>query len=85
MLYFQKERKRLAEQLPPEPPENAKATTIRLRLPTAEMLERRFLVTEKLSTLLKYAASQGYKADSYRLLTSYPKRDVSMAFHPKFS
>lgn len=71
----------LAALVPAEPPEdgcdNEPVTHLRVRLPTGEVLTRRFLASSPLSQLMLYVASCGYPAQRYRLLASWPRRDLS--------
>ncbi|XP_023321564.1 FAS-associated factor 1 [Eurytemora carolleeae] len=67
------------EVLPDEPAEdnpNPQAN-IRFRTPT-ETLNRRFLANQTLNTLLLYLASKGYRPADYKILSSWPRRDISV-------
>lgn len=68
-----------AEQcLPPEPDANANGIAkIRVRKPNGEFLERRFTVESPLDILLKFVASIGFPIDEYKVISSWPRRDVS--------
>ncbi|XP_015912489.1 FAS-associated factor 1 [Parasteatoda tepidariorum] len=72
-------RRSLAEQLPPEPPANtsSKVSHIRVRLPNGETLIRSFTADTPLSLLLTYIASQGYPIAEYKVLASWPRRDLT--------
>lgn len=65
--------------LPPEP--NADVfdgvTKIRVRLPAGKFLERRFQSNTPLQTLLNYLIAEGYPTEEYKVLSSWPRRDVS--------
>lgn len=76
-------RKSLAEQLPSEPPIDAPfpISHIRVRLPTGVTIARRFKADTPLSILLTYVASQGYPTEEYKVLQSWPRRDVCKLFH----
>lgn len=81
---LQKEKKEKIEQLtqivPPEPdPECGEPISkIRFRPPCGgEVISRTFLASEKLQGLLNFVGSLGYLSDKYRVITSYPKRDIS--------
>lgn len=64
--------------MPPEPAENTDGITkIRIRKPTGDFLERRFLATDQLNTLLNFVASKGFPIDEYKVISSWPRRDVS--------
>lgn len=71
-----------AEQcVPPEPIMGAAGVTkIRVRIPTGEFFERRFLIEHTLLHLLKFIASKGFPIDEYKVISSYPRRDVSIFF-----
>ena len=40
-------------------------------------LERRFLASQSLQTVLDYLTTEGYPSSEYKVLSSYPRRDVS--------
>ncbi|XP_077981090.1 FAS-associated factor 1-like [Glandiceps talaboti] len=69
----------LEEQLPDEPPDTCTEpiTTIRVKLPNGENVTRKFLAQHPLQILLNYVASKGYQAEEYKVLTNWPKRDLS--------
>lgn len=86
-----KEERRLAVQqrLPPEPeaavatttgaaanPDQA-TTTIRFRLPGGKTASRRFLAQQSLQVLLDYLLVEGYPDDEFKVLSSWPRKDVS--------
>ena len=50
---------------------------LRIRCPDGRVLNRRFLATEPLQVLLTYVGSAGFEPDTYKLLTTYPRKDVS--------
>lgn len=65
--------------LPPEPePGTPAITQIRIRKPSGEYMERRFLVTDQLHTLLMFITSKGFPTDEYKVISSWPRRDVSI-------
>lgn len=67
--------------VPPEPPADAKGITkIRVRKPTGEFILRRFTIDTKLSILFKFIESQGFPMDEYKVISSFPRRDVSYFF-----
>ena len=41
------------------------------------MITRRFLASESLQTLLNFVASKRFATNDHKLLTTYPRRDVS--------
>lgn len=70
----------LAQLVPEEPPEDSEGklvSHIRVRLPTGEVLSRRFLASCPLSSLLTFLASRGYPDDEFKVLASWPRRDLS--------
>ena len=80
----------IESRLPPEPPAGSKAKVARLRVrvPAGDddddksggNLERRFLASDTLAVLLDYLASKGFHPDEYKVLSSWPRRDVSDFF-----
>lgn len=71
--------------VPPEPAEDAEGITkIRIRKPSGEFMERRFLATNSLNILLKYIGSKGFPIDEYKVISSWPRRDVSDSFMNDF-
>ncbi|XP_054723618.1 FAS-associated factor 1-like, partial [Uloborus diversus] len=69
-------RRSLAEQLPPEPGDGP-VSQIRVRLPTGDTIGRSFSLETPLSLLLTYIASQGYPPEEYKVLASWPRRDLT--------
>lgn len=69
----------LEQALPPEPKEeNAEPVSkLRIRTPSGEFLERRFLATNKLQIVFDFVASKGFPWDEFKLLSTFPRRDVS--------
>lgn len=66
--------------VPAEPPIGMDGCTkIRIRLPTGAFFERRFTIQTKLLILFKYIASKGFPIDEYKVITSYPRRDVCVS------
>lgn len=64
--------------VPPEPDADVQGITkIRIRDPSGEFLERRFTADSKLDALLKYIASKGFPIDEFKVISSWPRRDVS--------
>jgi len=50
---------------------------LRIRCPDGRVLNRRFLASEPLQVLLTYVGSVGFAPDTYKLLTTYPRKDVN--------
>lgn len=81
----EKKQKQLKEQqeclalLSEEPKETDKnITRFKIRLPDDEgILMRRFRISDQLQTLFDYLTSQGKVFNEYKLLTTYPKRDLT--------
>ena len=69
----------LEQALPPEPKEeNAEPVSkLRIRTPSGEFLERRFLASNKLQIVFDFVASKGFPWDEFKLLSTFPRRDVS--------
>uniref|UniRef100_A0A8C2GDW5 Fas (TNFRSF6) associated factor 1 n=1 Tax=Cyprinus carpio TaxID=7962 RepID=A0A8C2GDW5_CYPCA len=69
----------LEQALPPEPKEEGgePVSKLRIRTPSGEFLERRFLGSCKLQVLFDFIASKGYPSDEFKLLTTFPRRNVS--------
>lgn len=66
--------------LPDEPAENAGGITkIRVRVPKGEFLERRFKETDSLQTLLDWLHVQGFRSADFKLLSCWPRRDLTVA------
>lgn len=65
--------------LPDEPNEIEKnLTTLKIRLPDDDgVLIRRFRTTDNLQILFDYLTSEGRMFGDYKLLTTYPKRDLT--------
>jgi len=68
-----------AEVLPAEPAQDDQKpqANIRFRTPS-ETLTRRFYATDTLGTILLYLASVGYRPAEYKILSSWPRRDISV-------
>ncbi|CAF1200248.1 unnamed protein product [Rotaria sordida] len=65
--------------LPEEPNETEKnITRLKIRLPNDEgVLMRRFRINDTLQVLFDYLTTQGRMFGEYKLLTTYPKRDLT--------
>ncbi|XP_058789619.1 FAS-associated factor 1 [Phymastichus coffea] len=87
----QAENERLAEQarkeahrlevksnLPPEPPQDVEdVLKIKVRLPSGNVLERRFNTNASLQTLLNFLIVEGYPTEDYKVISSWPRRDLT--------
>ncbi|XP_063057754.1 FAS-associated factor 1 isoform X2 [Engraulis encrasicolus] len=69
----------LEQALPPEPSEESgePVSKLRIRTPSGEFLERRFLGSTKLQVLFDYVASKGYPSDEFKVLTTFPRRNIT--------
>lgn len=65
--------------LPPEPEDTKgpQITKIRVRQPTGEIFERRFLATDTLQTLIHFVTSKGFPVDKFKIISSWPRRDLT--------
>ncbi|XP_064606655.1 FAS-associated factor 1-like [Liolophura sinensis] len=72
--------KSLAEDLPEEPDADCPdpVSHIKIRVPGGDVLQRRFLATNTLNVLLNFVASKGFHTEDFKLLTTYPRKDVSL-------
>lgn len=79
LFLFQAIRLSLEQALPPEPDEESgeQISKLRIRTPSGEFLERRFLGSCKLQVLFDFVASKGYPFEEFKLLTTFPRRNVS--------
>lgn len=68
----------MEDTIPLEPDETqTKVSTLRLRFPDGSTLQRRFLPSHTVGMLLNFVGSKGYHVEEYKLLTSFPRKDVS--------
>lgn len=69
----------LEQTLPPEPKEEEgePMSKLRIRMPSGKFLERRFLGSCKLQVLFDFVASRGYPSDEFKLLTTFPRRNIT--------
>ncbi|XP_012260990.2 FAS-associated factor 1 [Athalia rosae] len=72
-------RQAVESSLPPEPQQEAGdgITKIRVRLPEGKFLERRFQTDTPLQTLLNFLIVEGYPTDEYKVISSWPRRDLT--------
>ena len=72
-------RQSVADQLPDEPPPGCTepVSTIRIRCPEGVVLTRRFLAQHPLQVLLNFVTSKGFHMEEYKVITTFPRRDVS--------
>lgn len=76
----------LAKEVPDEPPQGCTEVTcaLRIRTPDRNMLTRKFYGKNRLQAVLNYITSKGFHLTEYKLLTTYPRRDVSMRWFDFF-
>ncbi|XP_013162911.1 PREDICTED: FAS-associated factor 1 isoform X2 [Papilio xuthus] len=67
----------------PDEKESAEVSRIRVRLPPPhhDSLERRFYATDTLAALLDFLASKGYPQENYKVISSWPRRDLTLESH----
>ncbi|CAC5398875.1 FAF1 [Mytilus coruscus] len=65
--------------MPNEPSQDCKdpITVLRIRTPDGETLSRRFRAEEPLKHLIYYVTSKGFHTEGYKLLTTFPRKDIS--------
>lgn len=73
-------RQSVESNLPPEPDATTDNSVIKIkiRLPGGKFLERRFYPNASLQTLLNFLIVEGYPTEEYKVLSSWPRRDVSL-------
>lgn len=81
----QKEMRRLEvlKRLPAEPSADQSAaniTCIRFRLPEGKTSTRRFRADEPLQVLLDYLLVEGYPHNDFKVLSSWPRKDVTYRY-----
>ncbi|XP_014400295.1 PREDICTED: FAS-associated factor 1 isoform X2 [Myotis brandtii] len=68
----------LEQALPPEPKEDAEPVSkLRIRTPSGEFLERRFLASNKLQIVFDFVTSKGFPWNEFKLLSTFPRRDIT--------
>ncbi|XP_073499601.1 FAS-associated factor 1 [Phyllobates terribilis] len=69
----------LEQSLPPEPPEEQSEplSKLRIRTPSGEFIERRFLSSNPLQVVFNFVASKGFPFQEYKLLSTFPRRDIT--------
>ncbi|XP_018407962.1 PREDICTED: FAS-associated factor 1 isoform X2 [Nanorana parkeri] len=69
----------LEQSLPPEPEEedSEPQSKLRIRTPRGEFIERRFLSSNPLQVLFTFVASKGFPCHEYKLLSTFPRRDIT--------
>jgi len=69
----------IKETLPAEPDgsDGSVITTICLKTPSGDLLQRNFLASEPLQTLFQFCASEGFALTEYRFLCGFPRLDLA--------
>ncbi|XP_026763354.2 FAS-associated factor 1 isoform X2 [Galleria mellonella] len=72
-----------AARVPAEPAAASDVARIRVRLPPPHhhLLERRFQPHDTLQALLDFLASKGYPQENYKVISSWPRRDLTTESH----
>ncbi|XP_011867105.1 PREDICTED: FAS-associated factor 1 isoform X1 [Vollenhovia emeryi] len=72
-------RQAVESSLPPEPQQGAGdgVMKVRVRLPAGKFLERKFQSDTPLQTLFNFLIVKGYPTEEYKLLSSWPRRDLT--------
>ncbi|XP_029157021.1 FAS-associated factor 1 isoform X1 [Nylanderia fulva] len=72
-------RQAVESSLPPEPQQGAGdgVMKVRVRLPAGKILERKFQSDTPLQTLFNFLIVEGYPIEEYKLLSSWPRRDLT--------
>ncbi|XP_012278050.1 FAS-associated factor 1 [Orussus abietinus] len=72
-------RQAVESSLPPEPQPGVGdgVLKIKVRLPAGKFLERRFQADTPLQTLLNFLIVEGYPTEEYKVLSSWPRRDLT--------
>ncbi|XP_012539164.1 FAS-associated factor 1 isoform X2 [Monomorium pharaonis] len=72
-------RQAVESSLPPEPQQGAGdgVMKVRVRLPAGKFLERKFQSDTPLQTLFNFLIVEGYPTEEYKLLSSWPRRDLT--------
>ncbi|CAG7826609.1 unnamed protein product [Allacma fusca] len=73
------ERASVARSLPPEPGIDCKdpVCSLKCRMPAGKVISRRFLRSNSIKVLFDFLFTEGYSRESYKFLTTYPKRDLT--------
>ncbi|XP_050403905.1 FAS-associated factor 1 [Patella vulgata] len=62
-----------------EPPEDATypISVIRFRVKGGDIINRRFRADDTIQTLLNFLITKGFHTEEYKVLTTYPRRDIT--------
>lgn len=67
----------MIDSIPPEPLSTTDGvTTLRIRCPDGSVIQRRFLAVHTIAMLKNFVGSEGYHPSEYKVLTSFPRKDV---------
>lgn len=69
-------KKEHASRVPTEPT-SGDIARIRFKLPSGEVIERKFFKTNTLSAIIDLISSLGYFSETYKLLSTWPRRDLT--------
>ncbi|XP_040563996.1 FAS-associated factor 1 isoform X2 [Lepeophtheirus salmonis] len=73
-----KKRQLIEGRLPDEPtPDSKDASRLRIRAPDGTSLERRFNQNSSIRIVLDYLFTKGYSEEEFKVLTSFPRRDLT--------
>ncbi|XP_076439934.1 FAS-associated factor 1-like [Babylonia areolata] len=69
----------IAKSVPEEPMESAtgEISRLRFRIPGGEQITRRFWAENTVQDVLNYLTSQGFHTEEYKVLTTFPRRDIT--------
>lgn len=69
----------VAKSVPEEPAEDAEGAVSRLRfrVPGGGVITRSFWSENTLQDVLNFLTAQGFHTEDYKVITTYPRRDVS--------
>ncbi|XP_053549470.1 FAS-associated factor 1 [Bombina bombina] len=69
----------LEQSLPPEPQEehSEPQSKLRIRTPSGEFIERRFLCSSPLQVVFDFVASKGFPFEEFKLISTFPRRDIT--------
>ncbi|XP_063795634.1 FAS-associated factor 1 isoform X2 [Pseudophryne corroboree] len=69
----------LEQSLPPEPEEEESEplSKLRIRTPSGQFIERRFLISSPLQVVFNFVASKGFPCQEFKLLSTFPRRDIT--------
>ncbi len=78
---FEQKKIDFKRELPDEPDKSEdkrSISIIRIKLPSGEFAQRMFFVKNSLKNIVAFAGSLGYFVEKYKLLSSWPRRDLTL-------